>query len=477
MVGREPEKTLLADCLTSTRPEFVAVYGRRRVGKTYLIKEFFQEQFSFYATGVTGLNTRQQLRVFNESLCQYGSEEKTIPKDWFEAFSRLKWLLLSDHVKRNYQTGKKVIFLDELPWMDTARSSFKSALDYFWNSWASTQNDLLLIVCGSATSWIISNIVMDTGGFYNRITKQIHLMPFTLYECEQLLLSNGVHFSLRQVFECYMILGGIPYYLNYLKPQYSLAQNIDLLFFQENGPLRNEYDQLFRSLFKHPAHHLAIIEVLAGRRGGLTRTELLEQLDLPEGKELTKCLNELEQCGFIRKYTAFPLQKQNSIYQLTDSLTLFYLTWLRNGKTESWLETINSPAYYTWCGLAFERVCLLHSKQIKSKLGISGISTHEYAWRSKKSSPGAQIDLLIDRKDDVINLCEAKFSSGAYVIDAADEANLLHKMETFRSETSTRKALHLTMITLNGVANNSHKGIVTNEVTGEDLLRGYQDFT
>ncbi|MBR6029134.1 MAG: AAA family ATPase [Clostridia bacterium] len=471
MIGREPEKSILTDCLNSKRPEFVVVCGRRRVGKTYLIKEFFQEQFAFYATGVTGINTRKQLRVFHEALLQYGSKEKALPRDWFDAFSRLKDLLSSPEVRREYQTGKKVVFLDELPWMDTARSDFKSALDYFWNSWASTQRDLLLIVCGSAASWIIGNIVMDTGGFFNRITRQIHLMPFTLYECEQLLLSNGIQFSLRQVIECYMILGGIPYYLNYLKPQYSLAQNIDMLFFQENGPLRNEYDLLFRSLFRRPAHHMAIIEALSSRKSGLTRAEMLEHTALPEGKELTRCLSELEQCGFVRKYTSYPMQKQHHIYQLTDSLTLFHLTWIQKGSVGSWMETIGTPAYYAWCGLAFERICMLHVRQIKNRLGILGVSSHEYAWRSRKSTPGAQIDLLIDRKDDVINLCEIKFASEEFEIDASCEKELIHKAEAFREETGTRKAVQLTMITLHGVKNNAHKSPILHEITGIDLLK------
>ena len=302
MIGREKEKKILQDCLNSKRPEFLAVYGRRRVGKTYLIRNFFREHFSFYTTGVAKLNTRQQLRVFHEALQKYGDESRAMPADWLEAFSRLEKLLSRPDVPREYQSGKRVVFLDELPWMDTARSGFRSALDYFWNSWASTQNDLIFIVCGSATSWIINHIVKDTGGFYNRITRQIRLMPFCLSECEQLLASNGMHMTRKQIIECYMILGGIPYYLNYLVPQLSLSQNIDMLFFQENGPLRYEYHQLFSSLFKNAANHIKIIEALSTKRSGLTRMELLSCGNIPDGKELTKCLDELEQCGFIRRY-------------------------------------------------------------------------------------------------------------------------------------------------------------------------------
>ena len=471
MIGRKEEQEVLRDCLASPRPEFLAMYGRRRVGKTYLIREFFNDCFSFYATGVPNLNTRKQLRIFNESLLKYGSTDKTIPGDWLEAFSRLEKLLSSPDVQRDYQSGKRVVFLDELPWLDTARSDFKSALDYFWNSWGSAQKDLVFIVCGSATSWMIRHVVMNTGGLYNRITRQIHLLPFSLGECEQLLQSNGMPFTRRQIMECYMVFGGVPYYLNYLKPQLSLAQNVDALLFQENSPLRHEYTQLFASLFRNAGHHMEITEALSRKSSGLTRTELSQQKNIPDGKELTRCLEELEQCGFIRKYSDFTRAKNSCIYQLTDPFTLFQLTWVQNRKLASWVDFINTPAYYSWCGIAFERVCMLHSRQMKLALGISGISSRDYAWRSKKSSPGAQIDLLIDRKDDVINLCEMKYTQDEYVIDAAYEKELLSKMETFRKESGTQKAILLTMVAINGVKQNAHRGIVMNEIVGNDLFR------
>ena len=471
MIGREREKRILQECLNSKRPEFLAVYGRRRVGKTYLIRQFFRESFAFYATGVSGLNTRQQLRIFHESLQKYGDSEKAVPRDWLEAFSRLEQLLSAPEVHREYQSGKRIVFLDELPWMDTARSDFRSALDYFWNSWGSSQNDLVLIICGSATSWIINHIVKDTGGFYNRITRQIRLMPFCLHECEQLLQSNGMRLTRKQIVECYMILGGIPYYLNYLSPQYSLPQNVEMLLFQENGPLRYEYDRLFSSLFKNSANHLAIIEELSRRRSGLTRTELTKSKGIPDGKELTRCLDELEQCGFIRKYSDFTRKSSGFIFQLTDALILFFLTWLKDKRTASWTDILNTPAYNAWCGLAFERVCQVHSDQIKGALGIQGISSHEFAWRSRNSHPGAQIDLLIDRRDDVINLCEIKYASGEFAIDSAYEKELLYKEEAFRKETGTRKATLPTMITLNGIKNNAHRNVIVNEITAEDLFR------
>ncbi|MBR5337546.1 MAG: ATP-binding protein [Lachnospiraceae bacterium] len=470
MIGRREEIAVLEECLNSSRPEFLAIYGRRRVGKTYLVKEYFNNTFSFYSTGVYGSNTRQQLRAFKEALVEYGDDEKSIPKDWFEAFSRLRVILEKGDVTREYKTGKRIVFLDELPWMDTARSDFKSALDYFWNSWGSSQKDLLLIVCGSATSWIINHLVKDTGGFYNRLTKHMRLMPFDLSECEQLLQANGVELSRRQIVECYMIFGGIPYYLNYLKPGLSLAQNVEMLFFKENAPLRYEFRQLFASLFRNADQYIAIIRELSSKKTGMTRKDLIKTGKVIEGKGLTKCLTDLEQCGFIRKYQNFASPKNGAYYQLIDSMSLFYLTIIEPEKVDSWINFISTPAYYAWCGISFERVCFMHMDQIKKCLGISGITSHDYSWRSSRSTPGVQVDMLIDRNDDVINVCEIKFSQDMYEIDASYEKELIHRMDAIRKETGTKKALWLTMITFAGVRKNAYSGSVVSELTGEDLF-------
>ncbi len=267
-------------------------------------------------------------------------------------------ILKSEDVYREYETGRRVVFLDELPWIDAPKSNFKSALDYFWNSYGSSQKDLMFIICGSATSWIINNIVKDTGGFYNRLTRQIRLMPFNLGECEQLLVSNGVQMTRKQIVECYMIFGGIPYYLNYLKPQLSLAQNVEKLFFQDNAPLKYEFRDLFRALFRNSDKYVDIIRLLSTGKYGFTRSEMLESGKVAEGKTLTGCLEDLEQCGFIRKYNDFSCKKNSSHYQLIDPMCLFFLTFIENGKIDSWLDYINTPAYNTWCGLAFEKVCL-----------------------------------------------------------------------------------------------------------------------
>lgn len=471
MVGRKKEQNILEDCLTSKRSEFVVVYGRRRIGKTYLVKKYFNEIFSFYTTGLANENTKEQLKVFNKNLLEYGSKEKKCPSDWYEAFDRLKKLLIADSVKRDSLSGKKVVFLDELPWMDTARSNFKSALEYFWNSWGSTQDDILLIVCGSATSWIIDNLLVNKGGFYNRITRQIHLLPFTLQECEELFKENGMAMTREQIVECYMIFGGIPYYINCLDKRLSLAQNIEELLFKNTGQLYYEYDRLLSSLFKKYDKHSAIIEFLAKRKSGVLRTELACDPKIGDGEPLTKALNELEQSGFIIKHKNYIKEKSGLYYQLVDPFILFYYRFLKEKVHESWLNYINTPGYYAWTGISFELVGLLHINQIKQSLGITGVECGVYAWRSKNSKPGAQVDMILDRKDGIIDLCEMKFTENPYEIDVSYESNLKNKMLTFITETSCKKAVHIILISMNGLKPNIHSGVVTKEITAEDLFR------
>lgn len=469
IIGRGREKDIIYKCLESKRPEFLVVYGRRRVGKTYLIREFFNEKFSFYTTGIPDAKTRNQLKAFNESLNYYGDDIKTIPKDWFEAFRRLRKILESKDVYCDVSSGKKVVFIDEVPWMDTARSDFKSAFDFFWNSWGSTQENLLLIVCGSATSWIINNILNDKGGFHNRITRQIHINPFSLGECKLFYNDNGIILNRDQMIESYMIFGGIPYYLNLIDSRLSLTQNVDNLIFDERGDLHYEYDQLFKSLFKKPDNHIKIIETIAGNKRGLQRIDLVEKSGVSDGEGLTKALRELEQCGFIRQYKNITTSKNGSFYRVIDPFVLFCL-YFRNGKIKTWQSFIKSSDYYAWRGNAFETVCLEHIPQIKEALGISGVESTEYSWKSKKKKGGAQIDLLIDRRDGVINLCEMKCTDNAYKVDADYRKNLTNKVTSFIEEVNPKKSVHITLITSNGYKRNEYSDVVQNEVGPDSLF-------
>ena len=469
IIGRKEEQQILHSAVQSENSEFVAVYGRRRVGKTYLIRETFGYKFTFQHTGLAKGNTKEQLFSFAISLRDAGYDDCPIPKSWLEAFS-----LLSAYLK-NSTDEKKIIFLDELPWMDTARSNFISAFEHFWNGWASARKDIVLIICGSATSWIINKVINDHGGLHNRVTKQIALQPFTLKECEMFAQSKGLEMSRYQLAECYMVFGGIPYYWSLLEKGLSLAQNIDKIIFAKNGKLSNEFNQLYASLFKSPEQYIDIVTALGKKKVGMTREEIIAATDKYSNGALSKVLDELEYCGFIRKYNGFDKKSKQAIYQLIDNYTLFYFKFIQqneNNDEHFWSASIDSAMHRAWSGLAFERLCMVHTQQIKAALGIAGVLSNVYSWRkgADEMNDGAQIDLLIDRKDQVINLCEMKYSLSEYVIDAEYEQKLRNKKSAFIDATNTRKAVHLTMVTTFGIKANAHSGIVQNEITLEDLF-------
>lgn len=469
IIGRKEEQQILHSAVQSENSEFVAVYGRRRVGKTYLIRETFGYKFTFQHTGLAKGNTKEQLFSFAISLRDAGYDDCPIPKSWLEAFS-----LLSTYLK-NSTDEKKIVFLDELPWMDTPRSNFISAFEHFWNGWASARKDIVLIICGSATSWIINKVINDHGGLHNRVTKQIALQPFTLKECEMFAQSKGLEMSRYQLAECYMVFGGIPYYWSLLEKGLSLAQNIDKIIFAKNGKLSNEFNQLYASLFKSPEQYIDIVTALGKKKVGMTREEIIAATDKYSNGALSKVLDELEYCGFIRKYNGFDKKSKQAIYQLIDNYTLFYFRFIQqneNNDEHFWSASIDSAMHRAWSGLAFERLCMAHTQQIKAALGIAGVLSNVYSWRKEadEMSDGAQIDLLIDRKDQVINLCEMKYSLSEYAIDAEYEQKLRNKKSAFIDATNTRKAVHLTMVTTFGIKANAHSGIVQNEITLEDLF-------
>jgi hypothetical protein len=387
---------------------------------------------------------------------------------WFKSFEQLIHLL-----ENTKQKGKKNVFIDEMPWMDTSRSGFIQALEFFWNSWASAQKDILLIVCGSATSWMTNKLLKNRGGLHNRVTRQIHLEPFTLAECEEYFQTNNIELSRRQIVENYMIFGGIPYYLSLMQRQFSMAQNIDNLCFAEKGELTNEFGNLYASLFKNHEKHVKIVEVLSKKVKGLTREEIIKSSKLPDGGGLTQTLVELELCGFIRIYKAFGKKERHSLFQLSDFFTLFYFNFMKDKSfNDEHYRTnfIENARHRAWSEYAFEQVCLAHLPQIKRKLGISGILTSTFSWQGRESGKGAQIDLLIDRNDKVMNLCEMKFAGEPFVIDKRYDENLRNKRAVFRQETKTNKALHLTLITTYGVFHNEYWSGIQSEVTMDDLF-------
>ena len=468
IIGRDKEQALLKQYYESNEPEFLALYGRRRVGKTFLIREYFGGKFSFYMTGLANAKKEEQLQAWNTAIISQfdGTDEKA--SNWLDAFS-----LLQKKLMKLNPSKRKVVFLDEAPWLDTQKSGFLTALEHFWNGWASGRPDIFLIVCGSATSWIVNNVLKNRGGLYNRVTRRMRILPFTLKETEAYLLEKEINLGRYRICEAYMIFGGVPYYYSLLGAGLSLPQNVDALCFAEDGPLRGEFKELFSTLFKNPDKYEKVVIALSAKTKGLTRDEIIEHSGLNSGGGLTQSLEELELCGFIRSYPNYMTDDNLCLYQLTDPYSLFhlrYITGKRPKNTRYWTSNLENPALTSWKGYAYEQVCLAHSEQILRALDISAISTEMSSWRSRSSVPGAQIDLLIDRKDGIINLCEIKYSRAEYIISSKEEELLRNKISVFEAETRTRKAVHLTMVSTYGVAKNSHSGVVQSEVRLDDLF-------
>lgn len=473
-IGREKERKLLEDYIASEQSEFIAVYGRRRVGKTFLIQKVIGNRYAYYVAGMNNVSLALQLSNFMRGMKRYESDVKTV-KTWLDAFVALEEYLDS------LPEGRKIVFIDEMPWMDTPRSNFISGLEHFWNSWASWRNDIKLIVCGSATSWIINNLIKSRGGLHNRVTHKISLQPFTLRECREYFVAKGFRLSNKQIAECYMVLGGVPFYLSKMDKALSVAQNIDRLIFDRTGELHDEFQTLYNSLYKNATNHIKIVTALANKGIGLCRKDIIAKTSLPDNGKISLMLSELENCGFVRSYAPFVTTKNRSfirqstdtLYQLVDPFTLFYFQVMKKSGAYDpnfWTNNQNSHLYSTWCGLSFEMLCLNHAQQIKEALGISGITSNIFSWFGGTGTQSAQIDMLIDRADNTINICEMKFYSKPYTMTAADQDAIEHKISAFTAATSTDKNIIMTLITAKGLSRNEYSDCIQRELTLEDLF-------
>jgi hypothetical protein len=480
ILGRREEKKILKLASESREPEFIAIYGRRRVGKTHLVREFFGDAISVEIVGQHGASLGEQLENFAGALGRaigMGIRPQK-PGSWSEAFGQMERFLESSSVKSRGR--RRVVFLDEMPWLNSPRSRFLPALEHFWNAWGSRQSDFILVTCGSAASWMIQKLVRARGGLHNRLTRQIRLLPFTLGETEEFLQSRGVDLVRMQIAELFMTMGGIPHYLKEAEPGMSAAQIIDKTCFRPGGLLREEFDKLYLSLFSESGQHMKIIRALAKSRSGATRGDILESAGFGSGGSASLRLEELEESGFIQSAIPFGKKAKDAIYGLSDELSLFHLDWIaRLGRRSPgdgyWLSQQSTPRRRAWAGHAFESLCLKHALRLKAALGIAGVETTQSPWHNRPAAgsgiPGAQVDLLIDRRDGTINLCEMKFSESAFTIDKGYAEKLRRKLDVFRRATGTRKNVFLTMVTTLGVTDNAYsRELVTSSLTLDDLF-------
>jgi hypothetical protein len=473
ITGRIAEQKILAARLRTPEPELIAIYGRRRVGKTHLVRTFCKDAIVFEFTGIHGVMMKTQLENFSQvlQLATKSTLALAIPANWLQAF-----MMLDTYLNTLPTDKPAVIFFDEFPWIETHKSGFLQAFDHWWNASASRKSYLKVIICGSAASWMIDKIINNRGGLHNRVTQTIRLLPFTLGETQAYLQTKGVSLDQYSQLQLYMAMGGVPHYLRNINPGESAAQIIDRLCFAKDGALKNEFNNLYKSLFANSENHERVIRALAAKGKGLTRNEIIAECSFTSGGTTSRILQELEESGFITPYIPFQKKANESIYKLSDEYSLFYLKFIERAKDSqvgAWLRQYGTSAYAIWSGFAFESVCQKHVLQVRRKLGIEGVLTTTSTWRHApgKGTQGAQIDLLLDRQDRCINICEMKFSGDEFVIDKKYAAQLDMKVNVFRTETGTRKTLFPTMITTYGTRKNEHYlGRILAEIVIEDLF-------
>lgn len=473
LIGREKERLILEEALASGESEMIAVTGRRRVGKTFLVRSVYADKIDLEFTGVQNAPRQEQIDNFRFLLQQFAGDEHNLPKpkNWLTAFHQLITVLNS---KKNSKK-KLILFFDELPWLATKKSGFLRAFGFFWNNWA-TKNNVIVVICGSAASWIIEKVVKDKGGLHNRITKRINVKPFNLAETETFFDSRNIRLNHYQTALIYMIMGGIPHYLKEVKPGKSAIQNINDICFLKEGLLSDEFVNLYPALFEQSDNHIAIIRALATNKRGLTRKKIIELAKLPQGGGTSKVLNELIYSGFISEHYPFGKKRRDMLYRLTDEYSLFYLNFIEKRKRnvqDAWQELSQSSTFKSWSGYAFESLCLKHIPQIKKALQIGGVYSESsgFLYRGDDTYPGIQIDLLIDRNDQVINICEIKFYNGPFTITKDYAEKLRTKITVFSEVTKTRKQIFLTLISTFGITQNKNSiGLIDNSITMDALF-------
>ena len=473
LIGRFGESRHIERLLKSSNSELLAVYGRRRVGKTFFIRETLKNKIDFQITGLFESNLEEHMTLWANKISKNSGNKLSvaIPKNWFEAFQQLEDLISQKRKSKH----KKVIFLDEIPWMATNKSRFLTAFTSFWNDFASARQDILVIICGSSASWMINKILKNKGGLHNRVTAKIPMFPFDLNETELFLKQKNIILDQYSITQLYMVMGGIPFYLDQINEGESATQAINRLCFKNGGLLKTEYSELFASLFINSDKHIKIIKALSSKKNGLNRDELLSKTKFKSGGGFTQILDELITSGFVSIYIPFKRKKKDSVYKLTDAYSLFYLKYIDNqtiGDVNNWDKISKSSSWKSWSGLAFENLCMNHIQQIKMALNIQYIETSSSNWQHKGNDDmvGAQVDLVINRADGIVNLCEMKYSINSFSITADYSKKLNQKTTSFNHFTKNKKAIHQCIITTNNLIQNKYSSIIQNVVTLKDLF-------
>lgn len=470
LIGRRREKEQFLEWLCSDESELICISGRRRVGKTFFVNELLEDYYAFDASGLAEGGDSVQLRGFAEALRDYGDAHDELPRDWWDAFRRLKALLDRPECPRTPE-GKRAVFLDELPWFDTPRSNFMNAFSDFWNRWAQRRDDVKVVICGSATSWMLREVLQTEGSLNRRVTHSLHISPFTLREVEEYLrVERGIDWDRRDIIECYMVFGGTPYYLRRLQSRLSLAENITALCLTPQAPLKGEAKRLLDTTLSDKPLYYRTLAKLDERKYGFARKELVDALGIKDGNGFSTVLSGLEDCGYIRRYENPYRTGRKAMYQLTDPFLHFSMHFIGEGRPTDWLSYLDTPSYRTWRGHAFEMVCLCHLPQIEHALSLSSMTLREFPWSGNGEMGGAQVDLVIERADRITYLCEMICTDAPFSVSTTYRKELASKMTVFKEATATRNSVQLVLVSAAGFARGTHADIVARTVEGSELF-------
>ena len=477
MIGRKKEIKLLNEICDLEESSLVAIYGRRRIGKTYLVNHMFkkyrQDCLFFEFTGAYDGDKRGQIDNFIDQVYEWFYVEPSFEiKSWSDAFRFLK-RTIDKEIKKRDSNEKVIVFLDEVPWIDRSnKGGFLSALGYFWNTWCEPRENVVLILCGSNSSWIRDKILKNArGSLYQRVTHQISMYPFDLKETKAYLLEQkGFMIDNKTVTDIYMIFGGVAKYLSFLNPNESSAENIDRVFFSIHGSMYREYDELFSSLFADKSdYYKSVIELLCTRRSGFSLSDISKAFNEKLGGKLRLAIAELEECGFIKGLSKYGNSVRGVNYMIVDPYILFHHKWIKGFSRNDiatlpnnyWLHKSSSQSYAVWSGYAFEIVVMVNIRLYLNAIGRLGFFSGVYHWQHMAKSEdeqGAQIDMVVNYGNNIFDILECKYYNSEYVISKEYAKNIKNKLSMFKKYglySKQKSELRLVFLTSYGVKMNA----------------------
>jgi AAA+ ATPase superfamily predicted ATPase len=463
-IGRKVEIAQLTALIDLPRPSIAVIYGRRRVGKSELIRHVTQGKNVLSFEGLEGQPKHKQIKNFLFQLsAQSNIREKNI-SDWPDALILLRTLT---------QDGQWIIILDEFQWMANYQNELVSVIKMIWEKYLSQNPDLTLILCGSIASFMKSK-VLKSSALYGRTDYELNLHELNLSEISEFFPGKGSD----EVIDTAMLVGGIPKYLELISEYPSLYDALEPLAFSQDGFFKTEYDRLFASHFGKKPIFMKIIQTLATNPYGLTTGKLAKEMQVASGGTLCHQLDDLESAGFLHSIIPFDKPEGSKLrkYILMDAYVRFYHSIIRGSMKETtppntqFHAIMSSPRYAAWAGMAFEFLCMRHHKEISRILGFHGIpyTAGPFFQRKTLDTPGVQIDLLFERSDKILVLCEMKYLLASVPGDIIDQVN--RKVSALQEKYPGRTILKVLLTKTGSTETVAKKGYFFRIIRADELI-------